>query len=63
MFQMIRLVSVTPKDIEVETMTYSKKTETAKNTIIAESPVVPLHLKYCRHPVVCLVVKACSHHD
>lgn len=64
MFQTIRLVSVTPSDMEVETMTYSRKIETAKNTIIAARPVVPVHLKkYFCHPVVCLVVKAGSHHD
>jgi hypothetical protein len=64
MFQIIRLVSVTPREVEVETITYSRKTETAKNAIIAASPVVPVHLKkYCRNPVVCLVVNASSHHD
>jgi hypothetical protein len=58
----IRLASVTPNDIEVKTMTYSKKTETARNTIIAATPVVPVHLKkYLRHPVVCVAVKAVSH--
>jgi hypothetical protein len=64
MFHEIRLVSVTPRDMEVETIMYSRKTETTKNTIIAASPVVPVHLKkYCFHPAVCFVVKAVSHHD
>jgi len=63
MFHEIRLVSVTPRDMEVETMMYSRKTETTKNTITEASPAVPLHLKYCRHPVGCFLVKAVSHHD
>ena len=63
-FQISRLVSVMPKEMEVETITYSRKTETAKNKIMATNPVVPLHLKkYRRHPVVCSAVKAGSHHD
>jgi hypothetical protein len=55
---------MTPKEIEVETMMYSRTIETAKNAIKAASPVGLVHLKkYCRNPVVCLVVKSCSHHD
>jgi hypothetical protein len=59
MLHEMRFVSVKPNDIEVKTITNSKKIETARNTIIAASPVVPVHLKKdLRSPVVCLAVKA-----